>query len=41
MQCRSMLSSPLFYRKDLFEDTILKRMYYEKTGNELTVPDNL
>ncbi len=28
----------LFYRKDLFEDTILKRMYYEKTGNELTVP---
>ena len=29
----------LFYRKDLFEDTILKRMYYEKTGNELTVPE--
>ncbi|GAB1440055.1 hypothetical protein MASR2M36_28370 [Providencia sp.] len=28
----------LFYRKDLFEDPILKRMYYEKTGNELTVP---
>ncbi|MGG4610578.1 extracellular solute-binding protein [Providencia sp. Me31A] len=30
----------LFYRKDLFEDPILKRMYYEKTGNELTVPAN-
>ncbi len=28
----------LFYRKDLFEDPILKRMYYEKTGNELAVP---
>ena len=28
----------LFYRKDLFEDVILKRMYYEKTGDELTVP---
>lgn len=30
----------LFYRKDLFEDPILKRMYYEKTGDELTVPAN-
>lgn len=29
----------LFYRKDLFEDTILKRTYYEETGNELTVPE--
>lgn len=28
----------LFYRKDLFENPILKRMYYEKTGQELTVP---
>ncbi|OAT30143.1 extracellular solute-binding protein [Proteus myxofaciens] len=28
----------LFYRKDLFEDPILKRMYYEKTGDELIVP---
>lgn len=28
----------LFYRKDLFEDPILRRRYYEKTGNELAVP---
>lgn len=28
----------LFYRKDLFEDTLIKRQYKEKTGRELTIP---
>lgn len=28
----------LFYRKDLFENTIYKRMYWEKTRKELDVP---
>jgi multiple sugar transport system substrate-binding protein len=28
----------LFYRRDLFEDTTLKRLYYEKTGGQLEVP---
>ncbi|EJD6370220.1 extracellular solute-binding protein [Providencia rettgeri] len=28
----------LFYRKDLFEDPITKRMYFESTGKELKVP---
>jgi multiple sugar transport system substrate-binding protein len=28
----------LFYRKDLFEDTALKRLYYEKTRERLEVP---
>jgi multiple sugar transport system substrate-binding protein len=28
----------LFYRRDLFEDTTLKRLYYEKTGGQLAVP---
>jgi multiple sugar transport system substrate-binding protein len=28
----------LFYRRDLFEDTTLKRLYYEKTGARLGVP---
>ncbi|MEA4942594.1 MAG: extracellular solute-binding protein [Oscillibacter sp.] len=28
----------LVYRKDLFEDALLKRMYYEKTGRGLAVP---
>lgn len=30
----------LFYRRDLFEDATIKRMYYEATGEELTVPEN-
>ncbi|EKT63675.1 extracellular solute-binding protein [Providencia burhodogranariea] len=28
----------LFYRKDLFEDAVLKRMYFESTGKELRPP---
>ncbi|MEX9908763.1 extracellular solute-binding protein [Providencia rettgeri] len=28
----------MFYRKDLFEDPITKRMYFESTGKELKVP---
>lgn len=28
----------LFYRKDLFEDSKIKRLFYEKYGDELTVP---
>jgi multiple sugar transport system substrate-binding protein len=28
----------LFYRRDLFEDNTLKRLYYEKTGAQLEVP---
>jgi multiple sugar transport system substrate-binding protein len=28
----------LFYRKDLFEDTMIKRMYYEQNHQELSVP---
>jgi multiple sugar transport system substrate-binding protein len=28
----------LFYRRDLFEDPIIKRMFYEKSGNELKIP---
>lgn len=30
----------LFYRKDLFEDTALRRLYHEKYGAELQVPVN-
>jgi multiple sugar transport system substrate-binding protein len=30
----------LFYRRDLFEDTTLKRLYYEKTGEQLRVPQS-
>ena len=30
----------LFYRRDLFEDATLKRMFYETTGKELTLPKN-
>lgn len=30
----------LFYRKDLFEDTAIKRMYYEKYRDELEVPQD-
>ncbi len=30
----------LFYRRDLFEDTAIKRMFYEKTGKELTLPES-
>ncbi|MFC0226877.1 extracellular solute-binding protein [Serratia aquatilis] len=30
----------LFYRRDLFEDPTLKRMFYEKSGNELKIPTN-
>ena len=30
----------LIYRKDLFDDPILKRMFYEKFGGELNVPTN-
>ena len=30
----------LVYRKDFFEDPLLKRMYYETTGKELKVPDS-
>ncbi len=33
-------SELLVYRKDLFEDPLLKRMYYEETGDELKVPDS-
>lgn len=28
----------LFYRRDLFEDPTIKRMFYEKTGKELNIP---
>lgn len=30
----------LFYRRDLFEDATIKRMFYESTGKELTLPEN-
>lgn len=30
----------LFYRRDLFEDATIKRMFYETTGKELTLPEN-
>lgn len=30
----------LVYRKDLFEDPMLKRMFYEKNGKPLTVPSS-
>jgi len=30
----------LFYRRDLFEDPTIKRMFYERTGNELKIPAN-
>ncbi|MFD1776218.1 extracellular solute-binding protein [Paenibacillus rhizophilus] len=30
----------LFYRKDLFENTTLRRMYYEMTHEQLTVPSS-
>lgn len=30
----------LIYRKDLFEDDLLKRMFYEKTGKSLIVPSS-
>lgn len=30
----------LFYRKDLFEDTALRRLYHEQYGDELQVPQN-
>lgn len=28
----------LFYRRDLFEDPTVKRMFYEKSGKELKIP---
>ncbi|HEE9936563.1 TPA: extracellular solute-binding protein, partial [Citrobacter braakii] len=30
----------LFYRRDLFEDATIKRMFYEATGKELTLPES-
>jgi DNA-binding LacI/PurR family transcriptional regulator/ABC-type glycerol-3-phosphate transport system substrate-binding protein len=30
----------LFYRRDLFEDPVLKRMFYEELGYELAVPES-
>ncbi|MGQ8773103.1 extracellular solute-binding protein [Serratia sp. NA_112.1] len=30
----------LFYRRDLFEDPTIKRMFYEKSGKELKVPNS-
>lgn len=30
----------LFYRKDLFEDPKIKRLYYEKTKKQLSVPED-
>ncbi|MFI8415310.1 extracellular solute-binding protein [Serratia sp. NPDC078756] len=30
----------LFYRRDLFEDPTIKRMFYEKSGKELAIPNN-
>ena len=30
----------LFYRRDLFDDPTIKRMFYEKTGKELNIPRN-
>ncbi len=33
-------SEMLVYRRDLFEDPLLKRMYYEETGNILDVPES-
>lgn len=31
-------SEMLVYRKDMFEDSLLRRMFYEQTGNTLQVP---
>ena len=33
-------SEMLVYRRDLFEDPLLKRMYYEETGDTLDVPES-
>ena len=30
----------LFYRKDIFENEIVKRKYFEKTKSELRIPVN-
>lgn len=30
----------LFYRRDLFEDPVIKRMFYEELGYELAVPES-
>lgn len=30
----------LFYRRDVFEDPVIKRMFYEESGYDLTLPEN-
>lgn len=30
----------LFYRRDLFEDPVIKRMFYEESGCDLALPEN-